>query len=111
MQKETEILSINELLNRLSNDNKTAFKLFIGQRSFDWDKVRVTNLIDSLLRGFPIGSMLVDEGQEYYNLSQKGEQVKKLRSVKKTLEKCVRIIDGQQRCVSIQSSYTEKGLY
>ena len=111
MKKNSELLSINELLDRLSIDNKNSFKLFIGQRSFDWDKVRVTNLIDSLLRGFPIGSMLVDEGQEYYSLSQKGEQVKKLRFVEKTLEKCIRIIDGQQRCVSIQSSYTEKGLY
>ena len=111
MKKNSELLSINELLDRLSIDNKNSFKLFIGQRSFDWDKVRVTNLIDSLLRGFPIGSMLVDEGQEYYSLSQKGEQVKKLRFVEKTLEKCIRIIDGQQRCVSIQSSYTEKGFY
>ena len=60
MKKDSELLSIIELLDRLSIDNKNAFKLFIGQRSFDWDKVRVTNLIDSLLRGFPIGSMLVD---------------------------------------------------
>jgi len=111
MNKDSDLLSINELLNRLSIDNKNSFKLFIGQRSFDWDKVRVSNLIDSLLRGFPIGSMLVDEGQEYYSLSQEGEQDIRLRSVKKTLEKCVRIIDGQQRCSSIQSGYTKKGLY
>jgi hypothetical protein len=111
MKKDSELLSIIELLDRLSIDNKNAFKLFIGQRSFDWDKVRVTNLIDSLLRGFPIGSMLVDEGRQYFNFSQKGDEDSMLRSVKKTLKKRVRIIDGQQRCYSIQNAYTKKGLY
>ena len=93
MKKDSELLSINELLDRLSIDNKNSFKLFIGQRSFDWDKVRVTNLIDSLLRWFPIGSMLVDEGKKYFSISQKTP----LHVLEKG-EKRVRIIDGQHYC-------------
>ena len=105
-KKDSEILTINGLLDRLSIDNKNSFKLFIGQRSFDWDKVRVTNLIDSLLRWFPIGSMLVDEGKKYFSISQKTP----LHVLEKG-KKRVRIIDGQQRCISIQAAFTNKGLY
>ena len=106
MLKNSRIISVKELLDKLSTQNSGSFKLFIGQRTFAWNKIKVTNLVDSLLRGFPIGSMLVDEGKEYFSISQR----KQARELEEGQIR-ERIIDGQQRCVSIQSSYTKNGLY
>ena len=81
MIKNSEILSVKQLLEKLT-DKDNSFKLFIGQRTFKWKKLKVTNLIDSILRGFPIGSMLVDESdesKECYSLSQK----KQFRQIEK----------------------------
>jgi len=108
MIKNSEILSVKQLLEKLT-DKDNSFKLFIGQRTFKWKKLKVTNLIDSILRGFPIGSMLVDESdesKECYSLSQK----KQFRQIEKKGKNKI-IIDGQQRCVSIKASYTKEGFY
>lgn len=102
MIKNSEILSVKQLLDKLY-----SLKLFIGQRAFEWNKIKVTNLIDSLLRGFPIGSMLIDKGKQYYNLSLEKQHPRVIEAK----ENHNRIIDGQQRCISIKASYTKEGLY
>jgi hypothetical protein len=58
------------------------------QRGFVWKPSQVENLWDSLLRRFPIGAFIVDEGNE-----------------KKTM-----LIDGQQRATSILLGFAGKAL-
>ena len=64
MTKETRLYSIGELINQLTSDY--VWKLSIAQRAFEWNKIRVTNLVDSLLRGFPIGNLLLVKSKRPY---------------------------------------------
>ncbi|MCK4329127.1 DUF262 domain-containing protein [candidate division WOR-3 bacterium] len=113
MSTKNEILSIGELLEHLGvyskKQDSITWKLAIPQRSFEWDETHVTNLVDSLLRGFPIGTILIcDTKEAYYELNSRD----KLRKAILKGEKITRqILDGQQRCVSILSTFTNGGLH
>ncbi|NQT80763.1 MAG: DUF262 domain-containing protein [Candidatus Aminicenantes bacterium] len=108
MTKESRLYSIGELINQLTSDY--VWKLSIAQRAFEWNKIRVTNLVDSLLRGFPIGNLLlVKSKRPYYKFSSKEELHKKIKNIKEAEH--THIIDGQQRCVAILATFAGKGLF
>ncbi|GAI32775.1 unnamed protein product, partial [marine sediment metagenome] len=108
MTKESRLYSIGELINQLTSDY--VWKLSIAQRAFEWNKIRVTNLIDSILRGFPIGILLlVNSKKPYYRFDPKEELHKKINNIKEA--EYTHIIDGQQRCVAILATFAGEGLF
>ena len=62
------------------------------QREFVWTKDQVKDLLDSLIRGYPIGSLLIWDLSEYTS----GRYIYEPRSQRKEW-----IVDGQQRIVSL----------
>lgn len=66
------------------------------QRPFVWKDIKVRNLLDSMMKGYPIGYiMLWDSPSEYSNLSHIGQN-KKMYSFPEDL-----VIDGQQRLTAL----------
>lgn len=100
------LLSLDELLRKL--ERSKGWKLSITQRAFEWDPRRVTNLVDSLLRGFPIGTLLLHRTKRpFYELA--GD--KTMRDLKKNGERVTeQLLDGQQRCEALRASFGGKGL-
>lgn len=108
MTKDSELFSIKYLIEQLTSDY--AWKLSIAQRAFEWNKIRVTNLLDSILRGFPIGNLLlVKSTKPYYKFYSKEGLHKKIKNIKEAEH--THIIDGQQRCVAILATFAGKGLF
>jgi hypothetical protein len=87
---------------------RRPWTLAIAQRPFEWAPLRVANLVDSILRGFPIGALLlVESAGAYYDLD--GDQ--KLRIGREGNGAThVQILDGQQRCLAIRATFGGKGL-
>lgn len=103
--KDSLMFSISDLIDELK-----SWGLIVAQRAFEWDTVRITNLIDSLLRGFPIGSMLVIESEEPYYKPEKNKKIRVMENIDKGEHKTL-LIDGQQRCESIKITFCGEGLY
>src|SRR5690554_2024809 len=47
-------------------ESKEPWTLHVAQRAFEWPHLRLTNLVDSLLRGFPIGTLLLAESSDHH---------------------------------------------
>jgi uncharacterized protein with ParB-like and HNH nuclease domain len=91
------------------------------QRKLVWDTGRIEGLFDSLLRGYPIGTLLFWNVQEegvrdfqFYELIRNYDE-RRPNNVKADLrnrKQCVGILDGQQRMtalyIGLQGSFTEK---
>ena len=100
-----ELLTIDDLLGRIGRDQE--WKLSIAQRPFEWQHGRVTSLVDSVIRGFPIGTILVIEqdGAAYDMHIQRG-----LRKVRRSERPRTQVLDGQQRCAALLASFEGLGL-
>jgi hypothetical protein len=106
MALESSLFSIEELIETIKSTD--SWKLSIAQRPFEWEKLRITNLVDSILRGFPIGSILLAGSKaDYYEF----ESGKRLRQKVENVEKAehTHLIDGQQRCAAILSTFNGEG--
>ncbi|MGX2985541.1 GmrSD restriction endonuclease domain-containing protein [Helicobacter sp. 23-1048] len=69
------------------------------QRDFVWDKEKTANLIDSLLKGFPIGSFIVWKTKERLkSLKKLGGKI--LKEIKEGVD-IYYVLDGQQRMTSL----------
>lgn len=69
------------------------------QRDFVWDKDKTANLIDSLLKGFPIGSFIVWKTKERLkSLKKIGGKI--LKDIKEGVD-IYYVLDGQQRMTSL----------
>ena len=91
------------------------------QREFVWSSEKTEELFDSLLRGYPIGTLLFWDVREpaihdfqFYDLIRKYD-VRNAHNVRADLsirQQCMGILDGQQRVTSLYlgltGSYTEK---
>ncbi len=103
MRKRTvELLSVDDILKRIRDQE---WRFVVAQRSFEWDENRISNLIDSLLDGFPIGSLLVAEvdGPGYAAKAEKTGRIAKKGKPGATEQ----LLDGQQRCLSLQAAFEE----
>ena len=100
-----DMWSVAGLISQLKGDQ--AWTLAVAQRAFEWDTLRVTNLVDSILRGFPVGSLLVakHEGPNY-PIQSKG----KFRDLNAAQGESTQILDGQQRCKAILATFDGQGL-
>ena len=54
-----QALSVRDLVRRRRGDDQDVWHLALVQRDQVWDQVRMRYLLDSLLEGYPIGSLLV----------------------------------------------------
>lgn len=98
------LISVGKLLEHLASESPWAIN--VTQRAYEWSELRVTNLVDSILRGFPIGTLIVVEnGTPSYRLSLDA----KLRELEPTRSR-MQIVDGQQRCGAMLASFGGRGL-
>jgi hypothetical protein len=105
MTTETPVgaLAVRDLVRRRLGD---AWDLALVQRDETWDQVRMRYLLDSLLAGYPIGSLLlcrVTEGTKVMRADG--------REVADAAAGAWQLLDGQQRINALFSLFTDKGGY
>ncbi len=83
-------LEIKDIINNI--DDATLGRLDIPefQRGFVWAPERAKNLVDSLWRGYPIGTLLLWESRYSSSRTAQGNQSQKLW-----------VVDGQQRITTL----------
>ncbi len=97
-----ETMSISEVLTAVERGD---WSLHPAQRSSEWNLLRVTNLVDSLLRGFPIGTVLLAAADgRSYRLGDESHG----RELQSGVE--LQILDGQQRCLALRASFGGHGM-
>ena len=115
-------ITIHQAINHIT---KAEYVLPGIQREFIWRENQITNLFDSLMRGYPIGSFLFwkvdkDHCQSYtfYRFLDNYHQRKQRHNTRIKLsgvESVTAILDGQQRLTSLyvglQGSYASKKKY
>lgn len=118
MSYSTQSKSVSSLIDEIEGNN---YYLPAIQREFVWPSGDIESLFDSLLRDYPVGTLLLwDVGKEavhefqFYELLRNFD-VRDRRNIKANLkhkERCVGILDGQQRITSLYigllGSYTER---
>lgn len=97
------LLSVQEIIDQIKPGGD--WTLAIAQRSFEWDENRISNLVDSLYEGFPIGGLLVVKGA-----GRGYAMTGSTQGGRSTVLGKIQILDGQQRCLAIQSAFTSRGL-
>ena len=71
-----------------------------------WRETQITRLVDSLLKGFPVGSVLLSEALgPHFELRAEG-----VRSAETAPRKRVHLLDGQQRSLSLKASFGGHGI-
>jgi hypothetical protein len=107
-----ENVLLSDLANEINNPNKNV-QLPTFQRDAVWDEKHVELLWDSILRKFPVGSLLFARTSDYEKVKNatKGLMVSKDGEAKKTNESSDEtefiIIDGQQRSISIALGFKD----
>ena len=118
MSYSTQSKSVSSLIDEIESNN---YYLPAIQREFVWPSGEIESLFDSLLRDYPVGTLLLwDVGKEavhefqFYELMRNFD-VRKRHNTKANLknrERCIGILDGQQRITSLYigllGSYIEK---
>ncbi len=118
MSYSTQSKSVSSLIDEIESNN---YYLPAIQREFVWPSGKIESLFDSLLRDYPVGTLLLwDVGKEavhefqFYELIRNFD-VRKRHNTKANLsnrERCIGILDGQQRITSLYigllGSYIEK---
>lgn len=77
------------------------------QRRYVWRAVKVRDLLDSLYRGYPSGTILVWETDQ--DIHQRGLQVKASKS--KVYSSSLLLLDGQQRLTSLSAILTGQPIH
>ena len=103
MQHHTREFSLQEMV-RLVSSGSIALPEF--QREFVWEPNRVTELLDSVANGWPIGSLLILEGPQPF-------EIKKLDHGPEVTREATRfyLLDGQQRVTSLFHALTDTSDY
>lgn len=103
MQHHTREFSLHEMV-RLVASGAIALPEF--QREFVWEPNRVIELLDSVANGWPIGSLLVLEGPQPF-------EIKKLDHGPEVKRESTRfyLLDGQQRVTSLFHALTDASDY
>jgi hypothetical protein len=101
-------LSVRDLVRRRRGDDSDAWHLALVQRDEVWDQVRMRYLLDSLLNGYPIGSLLVCSvtGQSRVMRIETGQRV-----VTEADDQSWQLLDGQQRINALFSLFTPDAKY
>jgi hypothetical protein len=100
-----EALSVQQLI-ACHQDKSDPWRLALVQRSEVWDEWQIAKLLDSLLAGYPIGTLLVCRlGQEGYVI----EHTAKGPRARPAAPGSRQLLDGQQRVNAIVSLFSERG--
>jgi uncharacterized protein with ParB-like and HNH nuclease domain len=116
MSYKSQSITVNDLIIHVGDYYLPAI-----QREFVWPALKIENLFDSMLRGYPIGTMLLWDVQlpaiheiPFYELIRNFD-VRESHNIKANLNprsSCLGILDGQQRITSLFiglcGSYIEK---
>ena len=99
-------LSVRDLVRRRLGDDDDVWHLALVQRDKVWDEVRMRYLLDSLLEGYPIGSLLVCQatGRSRVIRVEAGRRV-----VVDADPESWQLLDGQQRINALFSLFTPDG--
>jgi hypothetical protein len=102
-----EKYSVGGLVNKWINP-EDAWKLALVQRRVVWDDIRMKRLLDSLLAGYPIGTLLVCRVRQPSKvlLSQDGT-----RKAVELPPGAWQLLDGQQRINALGCIFTDKGRF
>jgi len=105
-------INITQLANEINNNKSSSIKLPSFQRDAVWEEKKLELLWDSILRGFPIGTLLLCKANEYLNSNLKvknfqGSLREKAHDLIEISEDDLLIIDGQQRTISIALGFRE----
>ncbi|MBA3236368.1 MAG: DUF262 domain-containing protein, partial [Chloroflexi bacterium] len=98
-------LSIGQLIARRM-DPVDAWRLALVQRHLVWDEVRISHLLDSLLAGYPIGSLLVCRIREGGHVLKEQDGTRRAERVSASTWQ---LLDGQQRVNALVSIFSEHG--
>ena len=103
-----QALSVRDLVRRRRGDDQDMWHLALVQRDQVWDQVRMRYLLDSLLEGYPIGSLLVCQvtGQSRVIRVETGQRV-----VAEADPDSWQLLDGQQRINALFSLFTPDSSY
>jgi len=99
-------LSVRDLVRRRCGDDSDVWHLALVQRAEVWDHVRMRYLLDSLLAGYPIGSLLVCQVNGQSRMMQTGDRV-----VADADRGSWQLLDGQQRINALFSLFTPGSSY
>lgn len=92
--------------------HQNRFLIPAFQRDFVWNRTQVENLFDSIMRGYPINSLLFWEvtgkdrsAYEYYQFLQEHVQYHRIHGILKTgcdsMDQFMAVLDGQQRLTAV----------
>jgi len=95
-------LTVKELVRRLEQNEIVLPEL---QRQYVWDKARVRDLLDSLYRGYPSGSILLWETDQDVIIKDHDGSTKEKQG------KIQLLLDGQQRLKSLEAVTTDKPIF
>src|SRR4051812_48405025 len=103
-----QALSVRDLVRRRRGDDPDGWHLALVQRDVVWDQTRLRYLLDSLLEGYPIGSLLVCQitGDSRVIRLDGGRRV-----VSGADQDAWQLLDGQQRINALFSLFTPAGRY
>ena len=99
--------SLSDLIRRRLDPND-PWKLAIVQRHAVWDEVRASRLLDSLIAGYPIGSIM------FCRLRQASKALNDKPMMRETEDSpagSYQLLDGQQRINALASIFTTKGRF
>lgn len=101
--EEEAAVSVRELVRRSLGAEDDPWNLAVVQRKAVWDTVRMRHLLDSLLAGYPIGSLLLCRVTEGSSVLDRDRQVIDAR------KQDWQLLDGQQRIHALVSMLTDRG--
>lgn len=104
--KKLDEINIFQLAHEINNSKNSIIKLPSFQRDAVWEEKKIELLWDSILRGFPIGTLLLCKANEYSNSNLKVKNLQsslreKAHDLIEMSKDDLLIIDGQQRAISI----------
>ena len=103
-----QAISVGELVRRRAGDGADPWHLALVQRDVVWDQLRMRYLVDSLLEGYPIGSLLVCRVASQSRVMRlDGSE----RNVQDAEPETWQLLDGQQRINALFSVFTPGGKY
>lgn len=100
--------SVRDLVRRRTGDAAPSWNLALVQRDEVWDQVRMRHLLDSLLAGYPIGSILLCRVKDPSRAIQPQDGVRHVVDADPT---AWQLLDGQQRINALFSMLTSQGNY
>lgn len=96
-----KVVSIQDIVRAWTNRSTDIWKLALVQRDVAWDEYRIAKLLDSLLRGYPIGGLLLCKTREPTYVLNRG--VIGRRSSED--DQAWQLLDGQQRTLAMAAIF------